>query len=188
MIAFTVGALVNYKPKNRKDTARDRLPISRDESSSPRSSFSSYHSEDIDFLKSELTPNNNSRISFPNNQRFRNNLTSQILARFPFLVEIGYWLVTYWPYQLIRAYSASIINATAESRSYYDNMALNNAIRVLKVERLFGLAWEKSWQQFFLTKMPWAMESIAFVYLAHICVGISFIVYGYTYVFLFSIM
>lgn len=177
ILAFTTGALINYQPRNRKDDGRGRLPITRDESPSPRSSFTSSSTDEIDLIKSELAP----KSGYPNTQRFRKNLTSQFLARFPFLLEIGYWFLTYWPYQLMRAYSAQMIMATPESKLYYDKMALDNAINVLKIEEFFGIDFEHTWQQFFLTKIPWSMKFIRFVYLAHITVGVSFLVYGYTY-------
>jgi hypothetical protein len=36
------------------------------------------------------------QIGIPNNTRFRSNITSRFLAYFPFLMEVWYWLLTYW--------------------------------------------------------------------------------------------
>jgi hypothetical protein len=36
------------------------------------------------------------QIGVPNNTRFRPNITSRFLAYFPFLMEVWYWLLTYW--------------------------------------------------------------------------------------------
>jgi hypothetical protein len=51
----------------------------------------------------ERVPEPNTRLPLfkwqahvPNNARFRANITSRFLAYFPFLMEVWYWLLTYW--------------------------------------------------------------------------------------------
>jgi hypothetical protein len=35
-------------------------------------------------------------VAVPDNTRFRGSLISRFLAHFPFLMEVWYWLLTYW--------------------------------------------------------------------------------------------
>ncbi|KKK17430.1 hypothetical protein ARAM_005178, partial [Aspergillus rambellii] len=102
---------------------------------------------------------------------------SRILARFPFLLEIWYWLLTYWIYQGARAVSARWISG---NQAIFDG-AERHARQVLRVEALFHFNIELSVQQFVLGTAPWLMALLARVYYSHITVGVLFLVYCYTF-------
>lgn len=121
-------------------------------------------------------------LPWPDNSRFHTNLVSRFLRKFPFLIEIWYWILIYWPYQTMRARTAVWINSSQERHDAVFHLAEQNAIRILKAERWLGIAVEQSWQQFLLTKCnPWVMTLLCDVYTAHIMVGLAFLGYGYTY-------
>lgn len=121
-------------------------------------------------------------IPHPDNSRFHNNLVSRFLRKFPFLIEIWYWALAYWPYQLMRARTAVWINSSQERHDAVFRLAKQNAIRILKAEQWLGIAVEQRWQQFLLTQCkPWVMTLLCDIYLAHITVGVTFLGYGYTY-------
>jgi hypothetical protein len=122
-------------------------------------------------------------LPHPETNRFHNNLFSRFLRKFPFLIEIWYWALTYWPYQLMRAKIALYISANPIREAEVKNIATNNAQRILNIERKLGLVIEEPLQNFILTKCrPWVMALLCRIYLAHIAVGIAFLGYGYTYV------
>ncbi|KAF2738492.1 hypothetical protein EJ04DRAFT_486425 [Polyplosphaeria fusca] len=113
----------------------------------------------------------------PRNSSFRSNFTSRLLATFPFLIEIWYWLLLYWPYQLARAYSARLIY---DDPSIF-NLAEENAASILDLESMLGIAIERSLQRAILAHAPWIMKVFKKVYIFHIMVGVAFFVYAYTY-------
>jgi hypothetical protein len=120
-------------------------------------------------------------LPHPDTHRFHNNILSRFLRKFPFLIEIWYWALTYWPYQFCRARSALYISATPAREAQITQMATINAVRILHIERKLGLAIEGPLQNFILTKCgPWFMKLLCRIYLAHIAVGIAFLGYGYT--------
>lgn len=47
-------------------------------------------------------------ISTPNSSRFSNHIHSRILQKFPFLVEMFYWIITYLFYRLTKVFSQMI--------------------------------------------------------------------------------
>ncbi|KAF2264369.1 hypothetical protein CC78DRAFT_449759, partial [Lojkania enalia] len=105
------------------------------------------------------------------------NLTSRFLATFPFLIEIWYWNLTYWVYQLARAYSAHLIRRNAD----VNQLAEAHALALLHLEQRLNIAIELPIQKFILSHLPWLMPVLAKIYLSHIIVGVCFIVYTYTY-------
>lgn len=48
------------------------------------------------------------RITAPNTVRFRNNIHSRILQRFPFLIEMFYWIINYAFYRMTSVLSSRI--------------------------------------------------------------------------------
>ncbi|KAJ7163027.1 PAP2 superfamily-domain-containing protein [Mycena filopes] len=120
-------------------------------------------------------------IPIPDTRPFRRNFVSKLLARFPFAMEIIYWLLTYWPYQLLRAMSALRINATPEHRALVTSVAQTHASQILALEQRLGLAFELRLQRYIMHCPPIVMTLLSDVYLAHITVGIAFLAYGYTY-------
>ncbi|KAJ5223057.1 uncharacterized protein N7469_009297 [Penicillium citrinum] len=97
----------------------------------------------------------------------RRNIQTRILARFPFFLEILYWLLIYWIYQGARAISARII---AGHDDIFEK-AEHHAIQVLLLEHLIHIDIELRVQQFVLRKVPWLMKALAQIYYSHIVLG-----------------
>ncbi|CZR56861.1 uncharacterized protein PAC_06750 [Phialocephala subalpina] len=128
----------------------------------------------------------NSRIErwlpHPDNSGLHGTLLSRFFRKFPFLLEIWYWALTYWPYQLLRARTAVWINRDPVRKAATFDFAKRNAIRVLDIEKWLGIDIEHSVQQFVLTRCKsWVMTLLCDVYVAHITVGVAFLGYAYTY-------
>ncbi|KAL7266315.1 hypothetical protein RUND412_011144 [Rhizina undulata] len=68
-------------------------------------------------------------IYTPNSSRFSKNVHSRILHKFPFLMEMFYWIITYFIYRLTHIFSQEIF-----SDSIWET-AQENALRVLDVEQ-----------------------------------------------------
>ncbi|PLB46015.1 hypothetical protein P170DRAFT_439701 [Aspergillus steynii IBT 23096] len=107
----------------------------------------------------------------------RRTIQSRILAYFPFLLEIWYWVLTYWIYQGLRAFSARQI---AGHKAIFDR-AEDHAHQILALEHLLHIDIELSVQRFVLSQLPPLMPVLAKVYYSHIVLGIVFLVYCFTY-------
>lgn len=51
-------------------------------------------------------------ITTPNSSRFRNNIHSRILQRFPFLIEMFYWIINYAFYRMTSVAAQRVFAAT----------------------------------------------------------------------------
>ncbi|KAF7299435.1 Integral membrane protein [Mycena indigotica] len=120
-------------------------------------------------------------IPIPDNTCFRQRHTSRLLALFPFTIEIFYWLLTYWPYQLLRAASAVFINADPQRKAATIILAQAHASEIMAIESRLGVAIELQFQRFVLRCHPMLMGFLKQLYLAHIAIGIAFLAYGFTY-------
>jgi hypothetical protein len=86
----------------------------------------------------------------PNTSRFRNNLHSRMLQRFPFLIEMFYWIINYAFYRLTAVLSAKLF----AGRGIWD-VSQEHGIAVLEAEDhgmlsfLFPIT-EQSVQQWFM--------------------------------------
>ncbi|KAL1641481.1 hypothetical protein SLS58_005986 [Diplodia intermedia] len=114
-------------------------------------------------------------------------------SKFPFLIEIWYWNLTYWyearqngynppsnrerVYQLARALTTTLIrnNDAVFAR------AEAHALAILSLEKRLHIAIELPLQQHILNHLPWLMPILAKIYYSHITVGVVFLVYTYTY-------
>ena len=93
--------------------------------------------------------------------RFSNNWISTALYRFPFILEVFYWGLTYWVYQIARAISAALFidDGTVE-------ISRRHAIQLLEFERRIGLQWENIVQDtvmqhaWTITALNWYVESL----------------------------
>ncbi|KAG2414570.1 hypothetical protein HFD88_003761 [Aspergillus terreus] len=153
---FTIGTLINRRKTARRPSVETPLLNDDREIQKPDD-----HDEDND----EIT------------QRNRNTIQSRILAYFPFLVEIWYWLLTYWIYQGLRAFSAKAIAGNEE----VFRLAERHAHAVLALEHYLHIDVELSLQKLVLDRAPWLMALFARVYYSHIVLGVVFLVYSYTY-------
>ncbi|KAL1898672.1 hypothetical protein Cpir12675_001779 [Ceratocystis pirilliformis] len=115
------------------------------------------------------------------NEKSRNtfwSLLGRFFNKFPFLIEIWYWNLSYWVYQLLRAISARMI---AGNQAIFER-AQGHALQVLRAEQYLGIAIEQPFQQYVLTQHPWLMSILAKIYYSHITVGVCFLVYMFKYV------
>ncbi|KAL4917998.1 PAP2 superfamily-domain-containing protein [Aspergillus aurantiobrunneus] len=103
-------------------------------------------------------------------------IQSRILSRFPFLIEIWYWLLIYWIYQGLRAISARAISGHVSIFA----KAEHHALQILTLEHTLHIDVELAVQKFVLNKVPWLMPFLARVYYSHIIVGVVFFAYSYT--------
>ncbi|KAE8443153.1 hypothetical protein EG329_002322 [Mollisiaceae sp. DMI_Dod_QoI] len=121
-------------------------------------------------------------LPHPNTRPFHNNPLSQLLRIFPFLLEIGYWVLIYWPYQLLRARTAVWINSDPARKAATFSHAEKNAKRVLEVEKWLNIDLEHWSQHFVLTRCKsWVMTLLCDVYVSHVAIEIAFLGYAYTY-------
>jgi len=99
-----------------------------------------------------------------------------VLAKFPFLIEIWYWNLTYWTYQLAGAYSAYRVRGNESIFA----IARAHALHVLSLEEKWGVNVELHLQWYILECRPILMPILAKVYYSHIVIGVIFIVYAFT--------
>ncbi|KAK8252634.1 integral membrane protein [Phyllosticta capitalensis] len=152
VLVFTVGTLINRRRNIRQDDTEACAPL--------------------------VTPSDEvNSVSIPETSRFRGNLTSRFLAKFPFLMEIWYWNLSYWTYQLARALTATLIR---NNKAIFST-ARDHALSVLSLEQRLGFAVELRLQRLILGYAPGLMDLFATIYYSHIVVGVAFLVYIYTY-------
>ncbi|KAI8281703.1 hypothetical protein K4K56_011653 [Colletotrichum sp. SAR 10_98] len=161
VFAFTIGTLINRRRPEYDDDVDACERGSEDSSSRPTSPL----------LKPGM------RVEAAEESRVNSNLLVRFYRTFPFLSEIWYWNLTYWVYQLLRAFSARMI---AGNEAVF-NRARDHAISILNFERFFGFDIELGVQQYVLNSVPWLMPILAKVYYSHISLGICFIIYTYSF-------
>lgn len=76
------------------------------------------------------------RLYTPNSSRFANHFHSRILQKFPFLVEMFYWIVTYTFYRMTKITSQAIF----DGEKLWD-VAQRNALRILWFEHESWFSW-----------------------------------------------
>ncbi|KAH8125689.1 hypothetical protein FP744_10002486 [Trichoderma asperellum] len=103
-------------------------------------------------------------------------LLSWVFGTFPFLIEIWYWLLTYWIYQLSRAFTARAIAGYPHIYA----LAKEHALQLLAVERVLRIDFEQSFQAHMLANHACVMPALQYIYHSHIIVGVVFIIYTYT--------
>lgn len=89
-------------------------------------------------------------INTPNSSRFKNNIHSRVLQRFPFLIEMFYWVINYLFYRLTAVVSQAIFAKTG----IWD-VAESHGIAVLEIEQFSWLSFlfpirETNVQQWFM--------------------------------------
>jgi hypothetical protein len=86
--------------------------------------------------------------------RFANNWISATLYRFPFLLEVFYWGLTYWVYQIARAVSDALFidDGTVD-------IARRHAIQLIEFERRIGIQWENKVQDAII-QHAWATSAL----------------------------
>ncbi|WVW87050.1 hypothetical protein I302_109107 [Kwoniella bestiolae CBS 10118] len=114
-------------------------------------------------------------VKVPSNERFRMNLLSRFLGMFPFLLEVWYWLLTYWIYQIARAIQALTMG------SDFRVLAEKHARQLVHIEQAFHLDIELGLQRFVM-KHGWLLTFFNKTYaMVHIPATIAFMAYSYRY-------
>jgi len=115
------------------------------------------------------------RIQSWNTARWKHTLISRLLRKFPFLVEVWYWLLVYWTYQLGRAFTAVTL------RSDTVVQARLHALSLVRLEQKLGIFLEPAIQGYFLPR-PVLLTAINRIYsFIHIPGTITFIAWLYHY-------
>ncbi|KAK3694160.1 PAP2 superfamily-domain-containing protein [Podospora appendiculata] len=96
-------------------------------------------------------------ITTPNTEVYRDRLLSRLLRRLPFLVEVWYWALIYWVYQLGRAFTAVTLKASTV------DTARDHALQVIALEKRLGIFIEGDVQAWFL-QFPELMRCINRIY------------------------
>ena len=105
----------------------------------------------------------------PNSSRFKNNIHSRVLQRFPFLVEMFYWTLNYGFYRMTRVLSQHLFG-----QSDIWHVAESHGIDVLEFEEFSWLCFlfplrEKDVQQWFMNGHQDALTVLNKIYaLIHI--------------------
>lgn len=111
----------------------------------------------------------------PDNAKFRMNLTSRFLAMFPFLMEVWYWLLTYWVYQIARACQALTMG------EYTRELSEVHSRQILALEQFLHIDVELGLQRFVLQR-AWLLTFFNKTYaMVHIPATIAFMGYAYRY-------
>lgn len=115
------------------------------------------------------------QLRIPDTEPFRRNITSRFLAYFPFLMEVWYWLLTYWVYQIARACQALTMG------QHTREISQSHAISLLNVEKWMGINMELWLQGVILADgRGWLLWFFNKTYaMVHIPATISFIGYGF---------
>ncbi|KAJ6487911.1 PAP2 superfamily-domain-containing protein [Mycena sanguinolenta] len=104
---------------------------------------------------------------------WRNTRVSRVLRRFPFLVEVWYWLLVYWTYQLARAFTAVTLkdDTLAVSREH--------ALSLIHFEQWLGVFVEPKVQGYVLAR-PLLLGALNRIYsFIHIPGTITFLAWLY---------
>ncbi|KAH5741143.1 hypothetical protein HBI18_042790 [Parastagonospora nodorum] len=120
------------------------------------------------------------KVATPNTSRFRNNIHSRILQRFPFLIEMFYWIINYAFYRMTSVLSSKLF----AGRGIWD-VAQEHGISVLEAEEygmlnfLFPVR-ERDVQQWFMHGHQDALTVLNKCYaLIHIPGTVGFICWYY---------
>ncbi|KAL7956847.1 PAP2 superfamily domain-containing protein [Trichoderma compactum] len=160
-LAFTAGMLINRRRLKHQRYQRDIESIP-------------------DYISAEKKTEDASASHRKGGNKGSNSLVFRVLSwiygTFPFLSEIWYWLLTYWVYQLSRAFTARAI--APDPHVYL--VAKQHALQLLAMEQFLRIDFEQAFQEYILTKHACIVPLLRHVYHSHIVIGIVFIVYIYT--------
>jgi hypothetical protein len=101
-------------------------------------------------------------VTTPNTEIFKDRFLSRVLQRYPFLVEVWYWALIYWVYQLGRAFTAVTLQTSTV------DTAREHALQLIHVEQRLGIFIEPAVQRWFLespTLMRWTNKTYSFIHI-----------------------
>lgn len=147
-----------WNDRPRSSTASSSTTIWHDVEDGKESGFSTspYRLRTLRFWKWQCD------VTSPNTELHKDRFLSRVLRRFPFLVEVWYWALIYWVYQLGRAFTAVTLKATTV------DTAREHALQVIHVEQALGIFVETNVQQFFLqypVLMRWINRTYSFIHI-----------------------
>jgi hypothetical protein len=101
-------------------------------------------------------------VTSPNTEVHKDRFLSRALRQYPFLVEVWYWALIYWVYQLGRAFTAVTLQESTV------DTAREHALKVVHWEQSLGIFIETDIQQWFLTHpvlMRWTNRAYSFIHI-----------------------
>ncbi|KAK0730215.1 PAP2 superfamily-domain-containing protein [Lasiosphaeris hirsuta] len=101
-------------------------------------------------------------VTTPNTEPYKDYFLSWVLRRYPFLVEVWYWALIYWVYQLGRAFTAVTLQVSTV------DTAREHALQVVDLEKRLGIFVELDVQRWFLTYpllMRWTNRVYSFIHI-----------------------
>lgn len=119
-------------------------------------------------------------IRTPNTSRFANHAHSRLLQKFPFLIEMFYWIITYLFYRMTKVFSQAIFS----NEGIWD-IAQENGLRILEFQQFGPLSFlfplkEHDIQQWFMNGHQTALTFLNRTYaLIHIPGTVGFIAWYY---------
>ncbi|KAK0656186.1 PAP2 superfamily-domain-containing protein [Cercophora newfieldiana] len=101
-------------------------------------------------------------VTTPDTEVHKDRFLSRVLRQYPFLVEVWYWALIYWVYQLGRAFTAVTLQASTV------DTAREHALKVVHLEQSLGIFIETDIQQWFLghpVLMRWTNRAYSFIHI-----------------------
>jgi hypothetical protein len=112
---------------------------------------------------------------------------SRLLRRFPFLLEVWYWLLAFGFYSLLLHHTREYINSSPIRRIATEKLAQANAVTILDFEKSIGIDFEEMVYRFVLRDCKaWVLAFLEGVYKSQVVVGVAFLGYSYTYFLVFD--
>lgn len=119
---------------------------------------------------------------FPKTEKFHDAPFSRLLRKWPFLLEIWYLSLIYWPYQIALARSAIWINGDPQTKSDIELMAKNHALDVFNLEETLGFDMELPIHKFVTSNCkPWVLSFLQYICASNIVIVVACICYAYTF-------
>ncbi|KAK3366804.1 PAP2 superfamily-domain-containing protein [Lasiosphaeria ovina] len=151
------GALEAGPPSHSPKTKSRSSSISSFSFDTPREKYDPrYRQRTLRFFNWER------EITTPNTEIFKDRLLSRLLRALPFLVEVWYWALVYWVYQLGRAFSAvTLKDSTVDT-------ARKHALQVVAVEEYLQIFIEADIQKWFRghpVLMQWTNRTYSFIHI-----------------------
>ncbi|KAK3393950.1 PAP2 superfamily-domain-containing protein [Podospora didyma] len=142
------------RPKSRSSSISSEVPFGL--SGGEKNASGKWRKRTLRFLSWER------EVTTPNTAVFRQRLLSRLLRALPFLVEVWYWALVYWVYQLGRAFSAVHLAASTV------DTARTHALQVIAVEKWLGIFVEADIQRWFTSHpnlMRWTNRTYSFIHI-----------------------
>ncbi|KAI0311174.1 PAP2 superfamily-domain-containing protein [Amylostereum chailletii] len=166
---LTGGVYFNRRPQERGHT-----PLLPSSPVKPASSLAAANASPASFSNDEERAPNPLRLSPLDTSRYASSWISRLVYKYPFILEVLYWALTYWVYQIARAISAVLFIDAGTI-----DTARAHGIQLIEFERKFGFQWENAIQEYIMNR-SWAITALNRIYsFIHIPATILFLSYFY---------